>query len=188
MIEQLPAATSGDCAAIVENVLQSTTGRIDSRIAEVAAKRVRLFLDSPVFVELQSAQRCFQELDFVLRRVIPHPWITGGEDLEVLISGQIDCLYLSKTGRWNLIDFKTGGLPRGGPDTLVDSYAVQLALYAAASEPLLAKPPDDVAIVHVADSVQRFPRPMEPPAAETLQQRTTAAIHQACRSALEPND
>ncbi|MFQ5731349.1 MAG: PD-(D/E)XK nuclease family protein [Planctomycetaceae bacterium] len=161
---------------ILETVLRDH-GDVGDEIRDAAIRRVRLFLDSPVFAEIASSDPCLREVDFLL----PKSVAAGPQERELsaIISGQIDCLYRTGDDRWHLVDFKTGRQHADDPPALIDAYAVQLGLYAQAAAPLLGRPPDEVAIVQIGDAVRRLTVPPGEHASQSMDARIAAAIRHA---------
>jgi ATP-dependent helicase/nuclease subunit A len=171
--ERWDPATATDLEAFVRIVADGMDDPGDDAMRGIAVRRVKALFDSSHYAEIVQAMHCLREVDFRLRRVVPIP---DGEPLEVHITGRIDCLYQSADGTWHLIDFKTGHIDNADPESLVDDYAVQLQVYASATELLIGRPPNDVALIHVEDTIRRLPMTGKAFAPDVIDHRIEAAI------------
>jgi len=176
VVERWDPATASDLESFVRTVADGMDEPADEAMRAVALRRVTALFGSPHYAGIVQAVQCLREVDFRLRRVVPIP---DGEPLEVHITGQIDCLYQSADGAWRLVDFKTGHLDEADPESLVESYAVQLRIYALAAESLIGRPPDDMALIHVEDAIRRLPMTDGKFPAESIDRRIDAAIRRS---------
>ena len=133
--EQLPMVLARS-AAVLEMELSPT---LEQRLL----KMLRTWWDSTLSGELREARQVLQELDFVGKMAWgsqPHQQLT--------ITGQIDCLYLTATGEWIIVDYKSGSrLGRASDATLIETYRLQLELYAWAVWQWSGKLPREVRLV-----------------------------------------
>ncbi len=157
VIERLPRDSKIDptlIAAGVHSVLKGQTARgVDRFDPTVMVRRVQALVKSNLWDEMRAAQRCFNEIDFLLG------WPLGAAASErtAVISGTLDCLLLSPDGEWKILDYKTGKLPDGDPAALREHFAIQFLLYAEAVRAMVGRPPASLEIVALHDKVGRFP-------------------------------
>jgi ATP-dependent helicase/nuclease subunit A len=157
VIERLPRDSSlsvGATAAVVEAVLKGDPGRHVAAIdAAILTRRVQALVESDLWGEIGSADRCFREIDFLLG------WPIGKAptDQSAVIAGALDCLLLLPGGDWKIIDYKTGRLPEGDPTVLLEHFSIQLVLYAEAVQAMVGRPPASIEIVALEENPRRFP-------------------------------
>lgn len=99
--------------------------------------------NSPLLDELRSATCVQRERDFVLSWPLEQPaGQTATLTDTVVIRGQIDLLFRTAAGDWQIIDFKTGAAESTDSDgKLLAGYELQLAIYQAAVRQAVL-PPD----------------------------------------------
>ena len=94
---------------------------------------------SPRWAAVRAASRVHAEMEFLLA------WPPGNHSPEApYLQGFIDCLYQDGGGDWRLLDYKTN---RVSPETLastVETYEMQMFVYAQAVERVLKRPPVEV--------------------------------------------
>lgn len=176
VIQQLDFHEEIALADLVETVVATLPDRIDEHVRQGAAARLAAFTTSDLFDEMASADQIYRELDFLLH------WPVGDGDRHVVISGQIDCLMRSPSGEWAVVDYKTGGLHGSRPESVVDEYAIQLALYALAVEQFIGRVPDRIEIATLHKRVERFAFAFDDRARRDFQARITAAIERLCEN------
>jgi ATP-dependent helicase/nuclease subunit A len=103
-------------------------------VEEEAAEMIERFVASPLLRQLANAATLCREIDFALS------WPFDAAKPHALITGQIDVLFQTSDGDWHLIDYKTGQFPTSASDAeLLAPYALQLGLYALATEQHLGR-------------------------------------------------
>jgi ATP-dependent helicase/nuclease subunit A len=183
VIERLPRDSKVDAdliAAGVESVLKSPTARGVGRFdPTVMVRRVQALVESELWGEMRSAQRCFNEIDFLLG------WPLGAAPSErtAVISGTLDCLLLAPDGEWKILDYKTGRLPDSDPAALREHFAIQFMLYAEAVRAMVGRPPASLEIVALHDHVGRFPLVFWEEFRAPLEERIDAAIRSIATAA-----
>ena len=102
---------------------------------------------SPRWASLRAASCLCTELEFLLA------WPPGNRGSEAPhIQGFIDCLYQDNAGDWHLVDYKTN---RISPETLagtIESYEMQMLVYALAAERILKRPPVELVLHFLRES------------------------------------
>jgi ATP-dependent helicase/nuclease subunit A len=178
VIERLPrdASLSRDTiAADVESVLKSDTGRHVAAVdAASLIRRVQALVESDLWGEMRSADRCFREIDFLLG----WPIEKAPKDQTAIIAGALDCLLLLPSGEWKIIDYKTGRLPDGDPTVLLEHFSIQLVLYAEAVQAMVGRPPASIEIVALEEQPRRFPLILWDEFRHPVFERIDAAIQQ----------
>jgi ATP-dependent helicase/nuclease subunit A len=176
VIERLPRDSKIDpdlIAAGVHSVLKNPNVRgVEDFDPAVMVRRVQALVESELWDEMRAAQRCFNEIDFLLG------WPLGAAPSErtAVIAGTLDCLLLSRDGEWKVLDYKTGRLPDGDPAALRDHFAIQFTLYAEAVRAMVGRPPASVEIVALHDTIGRFPLVFWEEFRGPVQDRIDAAI------------
>ncbi len=127
---------------------------------------------SPRWAALRAASCVYTELEFLLA------WPPGSRDPDApSIQGFIDCLYQDSGGGWHLLDYKTN---RVSPETLagtVESYEMQMLLYALAVERILQRPPAEI-VLHFLRQNQEHCFAWD----SAARQRVTDLVNDAIRS------
>jgi hypothetical protein len=176
VIERLPRDSKIDptlIAAGVHSVLKTPSVRgVEDFDPAVMVRRVQALVESDLWDEMRAAQRCFNEIDFLLG------WPLGAAPSErtAVIAGKLDCLLLSRAGEWKVLDYKTGRLPDGDPAALRDHFAIQFALYSEAVRAMVGRPPASVEIVALHETIGRFPLVFWEEFRGPVQERIDAAI------------
>jgi ATP-dependent helicase/nuclease subunit A len=157
VIERLPREATIAADAIAAGVQAALKDRSAANVRDVdpqiVIRRVQSLIESDLWGEMSSAQRCFREIDFLLG------WSVDARASQhtAIISGTLDCLLLSPAGAWKIVDYKTGRLPFGDPAALREHFAIQLVLYAEAVRAMVGRPPEAIEIVSLHDTLNRFP-------------------------------
>eukprot|EP00913_Durusdinium_trenchii_P023299 g21877.t1 len=175
VIEKLDFAAGPPTAALIDSVARTLSDRVDDSLKQAATQRLAAFAQSDLFAEMASAKQFHRELDFLLHW--PHP---GDRDRRIVIFGQIDGLMQSADDSWTIVDYKTGGTHGKRPESVVDEYAIQLAMYAFAVEQFLGRPADHIEIATLRDTVGRFPFEFDAAKRTEFQNRIGAAIERLC--------
>lgn len=101
-------------------------GIVDAQAQADAVNRARRMVDavhqSPIFGQIQAAQRVYREISFTL----PTPQIT--------LHGTIDLLFQDTDGTWHLVDWKTEWLRPEQREERAQEHLSQLAVYAQAAK------------------------------------------------------
>ncbi|MGA2257670.1 MAG: PD-(D/E)XK nuclease family protein, partial [Thermoguttaceae bacterium] len=131
---------------------------------------------SPRWASLRAASCVYTELEFLLA------WPPGNHDPDApYIQGFIDCLYKDRVGDWHLLDYKTN---RVSPETLastVESYEMQMLVYALAVERILKRPPAEIVLHFLRENHEhRFVWD------RTARQRVMELVNNAMKSVLVP--
>jgi ATP-dependent helicase/nuclease subunit A len=157
VIERLPREATIAADAIAAGVQAALKDRSAANVRDVdpqiVIRRVQALVDSDLWGEMNSAQRCFREIDFLLG----WPVDARASEHTAIISGTLDCLLLSPAGAWKIVDYKTGRLPFGDPAALREHFAIQLVLYAEAVRAMVGRPPEAIEIVSLHETLNRFP-------------------------------
>jgi ATP-dependent helicase/nuclease subunit A len=176
VIERLPRASKIDPETIEAGVRSVLKGLPSASIPAIdpaiLVRRVQALVESDLWDEMREAQRCFREIEFLL------VWPVGAAPSEriAVIAGTLDCLLLSSSGQWKVLDYKTGRVPGGDPAALRDHFAIQLVLYAEAVRAMVGRPPAAIEIVSLQDNLTRFPLVIWDEFRGAVQERIDAAI------------
>jgi ATP-dependent helicase/nuclease subunit A len=165
----------------IESLLETCLAGMQSdsldALRDAALKRLLPFLESPVFTELQSAQECFREIDFLLKWPLENAPEESADT--VTITGQIDCLVHTVDDRWKLFDFKTGRVPQKQFASILKKYEIQLLLYSLACREFLDRFPDSVELVLLqSDAVDCVAFEITDDVLSNLSKRIETAIRQ----------
>ncbi len=96
---------------------------------------------SPRWAALRAASQVHTEMEFLLA------WPPGNADAESpYIEGFIDCLYEDSGGEWHLLDYKTNRVSAETLASTVESYEMQMLVYALALERILKRPPAEIVL------------------------------------------
>ena len=98
---------------------------------------------SPIFGQIQTAQRVYREISFTL----PTPHIT--------LHGTIDLLFQDADGTWQLVDWKTEWLRPEQREERAKEHLSQMAVYAQAAKQAVGVLPQ-VQIVILAKDVRPY--------------------------------
>ncbi|MGO9111388.1 MAG: UvrD-helicase domain-containing protein, partial [Thermoguttaceae bacterium] len=122
--------------------LPDSTQQLDEPIDLIAR-----LVTSPRWASLRAASCVYTEFEFLLA------WPPGNHDPEApCIQGFIDCLYQDVAGEWRLLDYKTN---RVSPETLastVQSYEMQMLVYALAVERILKRAPAEIVLCFLREN------------------------------------
>lgn len=124
------AAAEQDPQAELERLIKKAYLTADEAAA-VDLHRVSSFLHSPLGQRILHADEILREKRFtaMIPASLAQPDLPGAEHESVILQGAIDCAFV-EGGRLHIVDFKTDRVK--DPHELIDRYAPQLRLYAAA--------------------------------------------------------
>jgi ATP-dependent exoDNAse (exonuclease V) beta subunit len=179
VVERLEATGPADVELLIQAALRGLSPtQVRSVSIDAVRRRLAGFVNSDVWSRLTAAVRWFREIDFLL--AWPPASGPAGESRAV-ISGQLDCLYRDAAGHWTIIDYKTGRLPRRGPeqsaaDALWEHFDVQLVLYAEAVRALIGSYPEALEIVLLHDELTSVPIELSADRLDPVRKRIDKAI------------
>jgi len=151
---------------LLEQCQRTQKKRWDERYKQQTRQLLGTFQKSELFTKLSIAQKCYREIDFLLR----WPIDTSAEPT-ALIGGQIDCLYQSADGRWQIVDYKTGRVTQKSDPELITAYEMQLTIYALAVEQLFGEPVQSAVLCLLGESIRMLPVEIDPVRTERIVQQ-----------------
>jgi ATP-dependent helicase/nuclease subunit A len=96
---------------------------------------------SPRWASLRAASCVHTEIEFLLA------WPPGSRDPEApYLQGFIDCLYQDGAGDWRLLDYKTNRVSAKTLANTIQSYEMQMLVYALAVERILKRSPVEIVL------------------------------------------
>jgi ATP-dependent exoDNAse (exonuclease V) beta subunit len=129
------------------------------------------------WASLRAAGHIHAELEFLLS------WPPGNAaEVGVYIQGFIDCLYQGMSGEWRLLDYKTNRVTPESLSGVVESYEMQMLVYALAAERVLKQPLAEIVLHFLRGGHEhRFVWN------EAARQKAVKLVSGALRSAADPN-
>ncbi len=110
---------------------------------------IKRFLKSPLFADLQKAEKIHRELRF--HASLPASRFTADKEKKealkgerIFVQGVIDCVAIYKDGSYDLIDYKTDRVPKDHEEAvrlLRERHSLQLSYYSAACTEMFGRPP-----------------------------------------------
>ena len=128
----------------VSRVFSMQIPQPSEEIAHAVTRRLDVLQTTALWTELQTAQRCWRELDFLLSWPISHHKKSTTNNV---IRGTIDCLFESAQGELVVRDYKTIPWNRSADAAALEHYSLQLGLYTLAVEQMFGRLPDRVELV-----------------------------------------
>jgi len=157
---------------LLQACIAGTSGTSVASLRDSALTQLQAFQSSSLFAELQSAQQCYREIDFLLKWPFDN---TSGET--VTITGQIDCLMQTVDDQWKIFDYKTGRVSQKDPEAVLKEYDIQLLLYALAVREYLGRVPDSIELVLLkSNAVGRVSFEMADDVVADVRERIDAAV------------
>jgi ATP-dependent exoDNAse (exonuclease V) beta subunit len=153
-----------DWTPVIDAALRSLSTALDESQIQLAREVVRRLQQSEWTLPLRLARHVWREFDVLL------PWSLPGSVAEPdLITGQVDCCYVSAEGTMHLVDYKTGDYSQARSDeAILAPYRLQLGLYALAAEQWWGRPPETVELVLCRPQVRRIACPVDAAARRQL--------------------
>ncbi len=197
VLERIDFHRPGAIEPLLDACIRTATETISDAVRSGARARLQAFSRSSLAAELAEMKQCFREIDFLLRWPIGAKKGTGPIcrdgpqgathklDLSpfspcaphpVMIVGQIDCLCQHGSGRWTILDYKTGGAGITDDRKLLAKYEIQLALYALSVRQLIGRTPDSVELALLEEPVRRIPLELSDHFFASMMKRVDAAI------------
>lgn len=150
ILERIRPGDARDPAMLVDEIGLAWPRVIGANLRTAAAACLETYRVSPVAHEIATARRLHREVEFYL------PWPVGDGPPRI-ITGKLDCLLETADGRWAIVDYKTGKIPKGrGSADVFAEYEMQLAIYALAVERLIGRRPDRAELLLLREGGQRL--------------------------------
>lgn len=113
------------------------------------------FRESARFAAIAAARQRYAEIEFLLAWPPDAPATEGLGAGSTYFRGFIDCLYLDADGRWHVLDYKTNRTDKAGVPRLVQTYELQLLLYALAVEQTVGEPPASLVLSFLEPGIEQ---------------------------------
>ncbi len=137
------AGGSDDRRATVEALVRKHASLLlpDAQGLDEPIDMVVQLASSPRWASMRAAARRYVELDFLLA------WPPGNREAQApCLQGVIDCLYEDVDGGWRLLDYKTNRISPATLAATVQTYEMQMYVYAAAVERIFKRPPVEIVL------------------------------------------
>ncbi|MCA9039046.1 MAG: UvrD-helicase domain-containing protein [Planctomycetaceae bacterium] len=172
VIERLPREGDIDLDQEINRTCEQLRVPVKEEVRQRARTCLYAFLASELREEWRTADELHRELDFLLEWPLHSENVSSAD--QILISGQIDCLFQTAAGKWRLWDFKTG--IHTDKAYLLHHYRLQLTLYAAAIEQLLGEVPERMELIHLGQQMTPVEYVLYPETVTELYQQIDQAV------------
>lgn len=150
---------------------------LSAALLQTTKKIVSDFMSSPIYREMTTSRQCHREMDF--RILVPQ---ISEDNKPRFVTGQIDCLYQDQTGRWVIVDYKTGDRFRPHQTKeILEHYEFQLGVYAWAITAAFGQLPESVELITFRPEFSRLKLAVTPESIRSIQERVMDAIQEAIR-------